>query len=107
MQLVESTTELRTQVADWRRSGDSIAFVPTMGNLHLGHLELVRRARLRADRCVTSIFVNPMQFGRGEDFEGYPRTFDEDAERLREIGDSSDLDVKTCEMIKKFLMFYI
>jgi pantoate--beta-alanine ligase len=86
MQVVETTTELRTRVADWRRSGDRIAFVPTMGNLHSGHLQLVRRAQLQAERCIASIFVNPLQFGQGEDFDGYPRTLDEDAKQLREIG---------------------
>lgn len=86
MHLVETTTELRRRVADWRRSGERIAFVPTMGNLHSGHLELVRRARLQAERCVASIFVNPMQFGQGEDFNGYPRTLEEDATQLSEIG---------------------
>jgi pantoate--beta-alanine ligase len=86
MQVVETTTELRTRVADWRRSGDRIAFVPTMGNLHSGHLQLVSRAQLQAERCIASIFVNPLQFGQGEDFDGYPRTLDEDAKQLREIG---------------------
>lgn len=86
MQVVETTTELRTRVADWRRSGDRIAFVPTMGNLHPGHLQLVRRAQLQAARCIASIFVNPLQFGQGEDFDGYPRTLNEDAKQLREIG---------------------
>lgn len=64
----------------------TLAFVPTMGNLHQGHLFLVEAAKKRADRVVTSIFVNPMQFGEGEDFEHYPRTLEQDMMALSEIG---------------------
>ncbi len=85
MELIANTAELRVRVAQWRRAGEQIAFVPTMGNLHRGHLELVRRAQLQATRCIVSIFVNPLQFGKGEDFDAYPRTLDEDAEQLRAI----------------------
>ncbi len=73
---------LRSQVAQWRAQGERIAFVPTMGNLHEGHLQLVRRARQAADRVVVSIFVNPMQFAPGEDFETYPRTLELDSRLL-------------------------
>jgi pantoate--beta-alanine ligase len=66
-----------------------VAFVPTMGNLHAGHLSLVKEAHKIADRVVTSIFVNPMQFGAGEDFENYPRTFEHDSEML--INEGTDL----------------
>ena len=86
MQVIPSTTELGKRVAEWRRGGDLIALVPTMGNLHRGHLELVRRAQMHAARCIVSIFVNPLQFGKDEDFDAYPRTLDEDAGQLREIG---------------------
>lgn len=64
----------------------SIAFVPTMGNLHEGHLTLVRQARERAERVIVSIFVNPLQFGAGEDFDSYPRTLERDAELLAAEG---------------------
>ncbi|MEW7980820.1 MAG: pantoate--beta-alanine ligase [Candidatus Sedimenticola endophacoides] len=84
MIVVSAVDALREQVAQWRSAGERVAFVPTMGNLHDGHLALVRRARELADRVVVSIFVNPLQFGEGEDFETYPRTLDEDAERLIE-----------------------
>ncbi len=75
-------TDLRQQVRQWRADGERIALVPTMGNLHVGHLALVRRARELADRVVVTIFVNPLQFGAGEDFESYPRTMEQDAAAL-------------------------
>jgi pantoate--beta-alanine ligase len=77
---------LRDTIHSWRSAGQSIAFVPTMGNLHEGHLALVTEAQQRAQRCVVSIFVNPMQFGAGEDFEAYPRTLEEDRQKLTEVG---------------------
>ena len=80
--------EVRATVTQWRRGGN-VAFVPTMGNLHDGHLNLVREARELADRVVASIFVNPMQFGDGEDFGSYPRTFERDQELL--VADGVDL----------------
>ena len=83
---VERVSELRERVAAWRAAGERIAFVPTMGNLHAGHLCLVREARARADRVVASIFVNPLQFGPSEDLDAYPRTLDEDRRLLVEAG---------------------
>lgn len=76
-------------VRDWRtrlQQNETLAFVPTMGNLHDGHLSLVREAKSRAKRVIVSIFVNRLQFGAGEDFGSYPRTFDEDCRKLREAG---------------------
>lgn len=73
---------LRGRLDAWRREGARIAFVPTMGNLHEGHLDLARAAGERADRVVASIFVNPLQFGPGEDFAAYPRTLADDLDRL-------------------------
>lgn len=78
--------ELRASVGTWRKGGERIAFVPTMGNLHAGHLKLMAEARRRADRLVVSIFVNPMQFGEGEDFDAYPRTLEEDRSKLIAAG---------------------
>ncbi len=89
MQTVHTLSELRAQTAAWRRAGERIALVPTMGNLHQGHIRLVERARERAARTVASIFVNPLQFGPSEDFGNYPRTLDEDRRRL----DAAGLDV--------------
>ncbi len=78
--------ELRSQVAAWRRAGQRVAFVPTMGNLHRGHVELVRRARELAPRVVASVFVNPLQFGPNEDFDRYPRSLPEDQQKLADAG---------------------
>lgn len=86
MDRVETVADLRTRIDGWRRAGEMIALVPTMGNLHAGHYALVEQARGLCDRVVASIFVNPTQFGPGEDFERYPRTPQEDAEGLRRHG---------------------
>lgn len=74
MERIERLIELRKRVAEWRCAGEAIAFVPTMGNLHRGHLALVAEARSRAGRVAVSIFVNPLQFGPKEDLAAYPRT---------------------------------
>ncbi|WP_233810157.1 pantoate--beta-alanine ligase [Paraburkholderia sp. HP33-1] len=79
MKLIRSIDELRAQLRGQNRT----AFVPTMGNLHEGHLSLIRLARQHGDPVVTSIFVNPLQFGPGEDFARYPRTLEADVEKLQ------------------------
>jgi pantoate--beta-alanine ligase len=86
MHSVHQIPPLRALIADWRRAGLRIALVPTMGNLHRGHLVLVGEALARADRVVTSVFVNPLQFGPAEDFDSYPRTLEQDAALLDEAG---------------------
>jgi len=86
MRIVNTVSELRDAVSEWRSAGQSVALVPTMGNLHAGHLALVSKAKEKADRVVVSIFVNPTQFGVGEDFESYPRTVQEDQEKLTASG---------------------
>ncbi|MGQ0620010.1 MAG: pantoate--beta-alanine ligase [Panacagrimonas sp.] len=85
MRTVHSVRELREQVSEWRRAGRRVGFVPTMGNLHAGHLQLVTRARESADQVIASVFVNPLQFGPNEDFDRYPRTLAEDAIRLESV----------------------
>ena len=83
MQIIFSVSELRKYL----RSEVSIAFVPTMGNLHEGHLDLVRQAREHGNCIVVSIFVNPLQFGPSEDFDKYPRTLEADCEKLKGLAD--------------------
>ncbi|MFV1973542.1 MAG: pantoate--beta-alanine ligase [Thiohalobacterales bacterium] len=84
MDICTQVDELRRHARAWRARQSRIALVPTMGNLHAGHLQLVRHARVIADRVVVSIFVNPMQFGAGEDYESYPLTMDLDKAALED-----------------------
>ncbi len=86
MMIVKTDTELRAHIRAVKSTGASVAFVPTMGNLHDGHLDLVRRGMALADHVVVSIFVNPMQFGADEDLDSYPRTLNDDIEKLKSIG---------------------
>ena len=86
MRVARSVAELRELRAGWAARAERVAFVPTMGNLHAGHLALVRRAQDLADRVIVSIFVNPLQFDRPADLEAYPRTLDEDCRVLQESG---------------------
>jgi pantoate--beta-alanine ligase len=86
MQTCHGIAELRALIRAWKSAGQKVAFVPTMGNLHRGHIELVRRARELAPRVVASVFVNPLQFGPSEDFDRYPRTLPEDQRQLGEAG---------------------
>ncbi len=82
MKIIHTIAELR----EWRKTAGRVAFVPTMGNLHEGHLALVREAKQHADAVVVSIFVNRLQFGQGEDFDKYPRTLQQDADKLKDEG---------------------
>lgn len=82
MRTYSGNTQLKSALDVFRRDGKSIGFVPTMGNLHEGHLDLVRKARAVCDVVVVSIFVNPLQFGAGEDLDAYPRTLAADKEKL-------------------------
>jgi pantoate--beta-alanine ligase len=86
MQTLTRIAELRELVTGWRLARESIAFVPTMGNLHLGHASLLGAAHLHGRRVVASVFVNPLQFGPSEDFSAYPRTPLDDAGILEEQG---------------------
>lgn len=84
--VVTELAALRSRVAEWKRAGQRVAFVPTMGNLHAGHFSLIELARRHADHVVASVFVNPTQFGPNEDFSRYPRTPDADAVGLADAG---------------------
>lgn len=86
MQTVTDAAALRAAIRGWRAAGQNVGFVPTMGNLHAGHHSLLKLARARADRVVASVFVNPTQFGPGEDFDRYPRTLAQDQAGLAEAG---------------------
>jgi pantoate--beta-alanine ligase len=83
---LRTASQIRQTVAGWRAAGESIALVPTMGNLHAGHMSLAELASRNADRVVLTIFVNPTQFGVGEDFESYPRTLAEDQAIIERAG---------------------
>jgi pantoate--beta-alanine ligase len=89
MQTVSTIEAVRDAIKNWRSKGLTIAFVPTMGNLHQGHISLITEAKKRADKVVASIFVNPMQFGANEDIDNYPRTLADDQQKL--IAEGCDL----------------
>ncbi|ANC40863.1 MAG: pantoate--beta-alanine ligase [Hafnia alvei] len=86
MVIIETIPLLRREIRRWRQEGKRVALVPTMGNLHEGHLTLVEEAKARADIVVVSVFVNPMQFDRPDDLARYPRTLQEDCEKLTRLG---------------------
>ena len=86
IETVVDLDRLRARIAEWKRAGLRVGFVPTMGNLHAGHHSLVRLAREHSDRVVASVFVNPTQFGPDEDFGRYPRTPEQDAAGLAAAG---------------------
>ncbi len=83
MHIVHTVSELHAALQPWRKARETIAFVPTMGNLHAGHVSLVDKARELGECVVVSIFVNPLQFGPNEDFDKYPRTLDADCKLLK------------------------
>jgi len=86
MKVIQTVSDMSAETTRLRREGKRIAFVPTMGNLHEGHLSLMRMAQPLADVLVISIFVNPLQFEPGSDFEAYPRTFQEDLKKCESVG---------------------
>jgi len=86
MLTISDKKALREQLVEWHQVGDSVALVPTMGNLHKGHMSLVQLAAEQAERVVVTVFVNPTQFGPGEDFSDYPRTPEKDERQLKRAG---------------------
>jgi pantoate--beta-alanine ligase len=93
---------LRLKLQEWRTKGETIGFVPTMGALHIGHESLIKKARESCDRVVVSIFVNPAQFGAGEDYEKYPRTLESDSEICKKYGVEAIFAPCTTEMYPDF-----
>ncbi len=85
MDICKTFDDIRSTVGRWRAAGERSVFVPTLGNLHEGHLQLVRQAAQHGQRTVVSIFVNPLQFGENEDYALYPRTMDTDIEKLQSV----------------------
>jgi pantoate--beta-alanine ligase len=86
MKKINSLKSMFRQSRNWHADNKTIAFVPTMGALHEGHMSLIRTAKSKADKVIVSIFVNPTQFGPNEDYYNYPRTLSEDIKKCREAG---------------------
>ena len=86
VELIPSIASLRTRLSDVRRSPATLALVPTMGALHAGHARLIEQARRECQRVVVSIFVNPLQFDRSEDLQGYPKSIDADLAMCNQLG---------------------
>ncbi len=101
MRIIEKVSEMQQQADTWRREGKRIAFVPTMGYLHAGHLSLMETARNYGDQVIISVFVNPTQFGPGEDFRSYPRDLDRDLKLAAQVGVGSAFVPPVEEMYPK------
>lgn len=101
MQIFKTIEEVRIQIKEWKKQGLTIGFVPTMGYLHEGHASLMQRARKDCDKVVTSIFVNPMQFGVNEDLDSYPRDLEADAKLCESLGVDLIFHPEVEEMYKK------
>jgi pantoate--beta-alanine ligase len=107
MEIIESISEMKNLVKEWKRQGLSIGFVPTMGYLHEGHLALVRRVKELSDRVVVSIFVNPIQFAPGEDYQRYPRDLERDKALLEKEGVDVLFSPKAQEMYPPEFQTYV
>ncbi|NAZ29936.1 MAG: pantoate--beta-alanine ligase [Caldimicrobium sp.] len=107
MEVIESISEMKNLVKEWKRRGLSLGFVPTMGYLHEGHFALVRRAKELSDRVVVSIFVNPIQFAPGEDYQRYPRDLERDKALLEKEGVDVLFSPKVEEMYPPGFQTYV
>ena len=107
MEVIESISEMKNLIKEWKRQGLSLGFVPTMGYLHEGHLALVRRAKELSDRVVVSIFVNPIQFAPGEDYQRYPRDLERDKALLEKEGVDVLFSPKAQEMYPPGFQTYV
>ena len=107
MRIIESVSEMQQQADMWRGEGKRIALVPTMGYLHAGHLTLMQKAQTHADIVVMSVFVNPTQFGPGEDFERYPRDFENDIRLATEVGVDAAFSPEAAEMYPEGYQTYV
>jgi pantoate--beta-alanine ligase len=102
LRTVRTVADVREAIGRWRGARETVAFVPTMGNLHAGHVSLTELAARTSSRVVVSIFVNPTQFGPNEDFAAYPRTLDDDLARLAAAGTADLLFVPSVQEIYPF-----
>lgn len=100
IKIVHTIEEVRTQVKEWRKNGESVGLVPTMGYLHEGHQSLIKKSVEQNDKTVVSVFVNPMQFAPTEDLESYPRDLNADAKLCTEIGADLIFNPEPEEMYK-------
>lgn len=107
MRVVETIEALRSEITTWQSEGKTIGFVPTMGFLHAGHLALMEKARMENDVLVTSVFVNPTQFGPGEDFEAYPREPQRDAALMTSVGVDLAFMPSAAELYPKGYVTYV
>jgi len=107
MEVIESISKMKNLAKEWKRQGLSIGFVPTMGYLHEGHLALVRRVKELSDRVVVSIFVNPIQFAPGEDYQRYPRDLERDKALLEKEGVDVLFSPKAQEMYPPGFQTYV
>ena len=87
MNILRTILEMRRATREIKNAGQTIALVPTMGSLHAGHLSLLKEATSLADQVIVSIFINPTQFGPGEDYDAYPRAMEEDFSKIRRLND--------------------
>lgn len=107
MILIKTIKELRQQIKKWKREGKTVGFVPTMGYLHEGHASLIEKSVKENDKTVVSIFVNPMQFGVGEDLESYPRDLDRDCDICRNLGADIVFNPESDEMYEENFCTYV